>query len=81
MKKKVIITGCTRGIGYSIAKALRKNFDVYITGTKNNKSKKHFQLDLNDTESVKKFIYKVGLFFLPLHLQMNNFCMVFKKIK
>jgi hypothetical protein len=29
----------------------------------------------------KKFIYKVGLFFLPLHLQMNNFCMVFKKIK
>ena len=30
---------------------------------------------------VKKFIYKVGLFFLPLHLQMNNFCMVFKKIK
>ena len=56
MKKKVIITGGTRGIGYSIAKALRKNFDVYITGTKNNKSKKHFQLDLNDTESVKKFI-------------------------
>ena len=30
---------------------------------------------------VKKFIYKVGLFFLPLHLQMNNFCMVFKKNK
>ena len=59
MKKKVIITGGTRGIGYSIAKALTKNFDVYITGTKNNKSKKHFQLDLNNTESVKKFINKI----------------------
>lgn len=30
---------------------------------------------------LKRFIYKIGLFFLPLHLQTNNFCMVFKKIK
>jgi len=70
LKKKVIITGGSRGIGHAIAKALRKNFNVYITGTKINKSKKYFQLDLNDTGSVKNFINKIRI--LNFDILINN---------
>ena len=28
---------------------------------------------------IKRFIYKILLLFLPKHIQMNNFCMIFRK--
>ena len=55
-KKKALITGGTRGIGKSIVEALKKNYEVYYTGTKNRNIKNYFQLDLSDKKSVNCFI-------------------------
>lgn len=54
--KKALITGGTRGIGKSIVEALKKNYEVYYTGTKNRNIKNYFQLDLSDKKSVNCFI-------------------------
>ena len=47
-KKKVLVTGGTRGIGKSIVKELKKKYTVYFTGKKNRKIKNYFQLNLSD---------------------------------
>lgn len=59
-KKTVLITGGTRGIGLSIKnKLIKENYKVIYTGTKNKKVKNFLQLDLNDKNSIDKFIKQI----------------------
>lgn len=60
LKKKALIIGGTRGIGKSIVKELKKKFIVYYTGTKINKKKNFFQLDLSKQSSVNNFLKDIS---------------------
>ena len=70
LKKKVLVTGGTRGIGNSIVQELKKKYTVYYTGTKEKKIKNYFQLDLSDKKSVKKFIKEVNR--IEIDILVNN---------
>ena len=69
-KKRVLITGGTRGIGKSIVKELKKKYIVYYTGRKNRKIKNYFQLDLSDQTSINNFIKKINK--LKFDILINN---------
>lgn len=62
-KKKVLVTGGTRGIGKSIFELFKKNgYDVYITGTSLPKipNEKYYQVDFSNSESFEKFIFDIS---------------------
>ena len=62
-KKKVLVTGGTRGIGKSIFELFKKNgYDVYITGTSLSKipNEKYYQVDFSNSESFEKFIFDIS---------------------
>lgn len=62
-KKKVLVTGGTRGIGKSIFELFKKNgYDVYITGTGLPKipNEKYYQVDFSNSESFEKFIFDIS---------------------
>jgi 3-oxoacyl-[acyl-carrier protein] reductase len=62
-KKKVLVTGGTRGIGKSIFELFKKNgYDVYITGTSLSKipNEKYYQVDFSNSESFEKFIFEIS---------------------
>lgn len=62
-KKKVLVTGGTRGIGKSIFELFKKNgYDVYITGTSLPKipNEKYYQVDFSNSESFEKFIFEIS---------------------
>lgn len=62
-KKKVLVTGGTRGIGKSIFELFKKNgYDVYITGTSLPEipNEKYYQVDFSNSESFEKFIFEIS---------------------
>lgn len=62
-KKKVLVTGGTRGIGKSIFELFKKNgYDVYITGTSLPEipNEKYYQVDFSNSESFEKFIFDIS---------------------
>lgn len=62
-KKKVLVTGGTRGIGKSIFELFKKNgHDVYITGTSLPEipNEKYYQVDFSNSESFEKFIFEIS---------------------
>lgn len=62
-KKKVLVTGGTRGIGKSIFELFKKNgYDVYITGTSLPKipNEEYYQVDFSNSESFEKFIFDIS---------------------
>lgn len=62
-KKKVLVTGGTRGIGKSIFELFKKNgYDVYITGTSLPEipNEKYYQVDFSNPESFEKFIFEIS---------------------
>lgn len=74
-KKNVLITGGTRGIGLALKnKLIKKNYNVFYTGTKNKKIKNFLQLDLNDSNSIdifKKKIEKIDIDILIINSGIN----------
>ena len=59
-KKTVLITGGTRGIGLAIREKFNKeDYNVFYTGTQRKKIKNFIQLDLNNNDSIDKFINKI----------------------
>lgn len=67
MQKSILITGCSSGIGYYCAKELSKaGWKVYATARKhqdvtrlNNEGLTSYQLDLDDSESIKSAVDKI----------------------
>jgi len=69
MKKKILITGASKGIGESIAKTLAGlEFEVFITGRDESRLKniaekinsKYFAIDLLQPNSCEKLVDKIG---------------------
>lgn len=78
--KKVLVTGASRGIGEAIAIRLKeKEFNVLGTSTSkqgvkylNEKGIKGFQLDLNNKESIKKFLSRLIKEHSDIDILVNN---------
>lgn len=69
MKKKILITGASKGIGESIAKTLAElNFKIFITGRNESRlqkiseeiNAKYISIDLLEEKSCEKLISEVG---------------------
>lgn len=77
MKKKILITGASKGIGKSIAQTLSKgNFELFITGRNQTRLKevarqteaKAIEIDLLEKNSCEKILSQTG----PLDILINN---------
>ena len=82
MKKNVLITGATGGIGRSICKVFSKNYNIVLLGRdekklislceNSNSSLKYFKCDLNDFEDIKNTVEKINEQFSSIDILVNN---------
>lgn len=79
MKKTVLITGASRGIGFSLAKKFLKN-DYHVIGTSRNgeisdfenNSFQPFPLDLSSIQSIKSFENQMVINRIKIDFLINN---------
>ena len=57
MKKTIIITGSSSGLGYALAKKLSKNYNIIGCGRRKLKAsfQRYYRLDLNNPKEVEDF--------------------------
>ena len=61
--KNILITGTSSGIGLEIAKDLKKNNKIFLSGRRKSDNKNYFALDLADDNSALKLIEKAREYF------------------
>lgn len=73
MKKIVVITGGTSGIGLELKKLYKKNGDTVITiSTREEKDKRHYSCSVSNEESVKSTIDSIGKEYGKIDVLINN---------
>ena len=82
MKKNVLVTGATGGIGEAICNKLKKNYNLIVVSRnkerlinfmKDNKSIiKRLTCDLNDSNQIKKMIEEIVSINLNIDILVNN---------
>ncbi len=82
MKKNVLITGATGGIGKSICKVFLKNYNIIVLGRDEEKLislckssdsfLKYFKCDLDDFEDIKNTVGKINEQFSSIDILINN---------
>ena len=82
MKKNVLVTGATGGIGRSICKVFSKNYNIIVLGRDEEKLinlykssdsfLKYFKCNLDDFEEIKNTVEKINEQFNSIDILINN---------